>query len=328
MRRVRCGLIAALVVFSLLLLSACGHARAYRQAERHSAPADRVDAYLGALHDREQFTGYALIARGDELLLSRGYGGPRPAAPGAAGGAATFSSDTPFPIASVTKQFTAAAVLICRNRGLLALDDPVADYLPDAGLRREVTVRHLLNHTSGVEKGTPAGAEFAYSNDGYRLLGRIVATVSGRSYGEFLRVNIIQPIGLTNTHLVPGVAGNNDTAGDNGAAGLLVSSAADLLQWTRHLAAAPPGSALSFAALTEHTVDAGQGVRYGYGVALRELDAGGRTHTMYWHAGSMEGYGAELCYFPDHDLTIALLAHSEGLDQPRVAGHVLALALE
>jgi CubicO group peptidase (beta-lactamase class C family) len=316
-KRVSCSIAAALLVLALVLLSACAHSRAYRLAEGHASAAERVDAYLGALGERGRFAGYALIARGDEPLFSRGYG----ARDLGTAGPATFTADTPVPIASVTKQFTAAAVLVCREKGLLALDDAVTDHLFDAGVPRGATVRHLLTHTSGVETGTTPGAEFAYSNDGYRLLGRIVATVSGVSYGEFLRVSITEPLGLTHTALAP------EPHGDNGAAGLVVSSAADLLRWTRHLATAPAGSALSFDALTEHTVDAGHGVMYGYGVARREISAGGRTHTMYWHAGSMEGYGAELCYFPEHDLTVVLLARSEGVDQYRVAIDVLQLVL-
>ncbi|MBN1478533.1 beta-lactamase family protein [Candidatus Sumerlaeota bacterium] len=135
---------------------------------------------------------------------------------------------TNFRLASVTKQFTAMAVLICRERGLLSLDDPITRFFPDfPEIGEQITVRRLLNHTSGMvayedlipedqteqvhdrdvlalvetQHGTyfTPGSQYRYSNSGYALLAMIVEEVSGQRFAEFLRDNIFLPLGMENT---------------------------------------------------------------------------------------------------------------------------------
>ncbi|HWF78422.1 MAG TPA: serine hydrolase domain-containing protein [Caulobacteraceae bacterium] len=140
-----------------------------------------------------------------------------------------LSPDCVFRIASLTKQFTATAVMILEERGALSVDDPVERWLPDWPVRgREVTLRHLLNHTSGIwrhdsgelpdrtrrpnlepaeilkmiaERGFEfePGARYRYNNSGYLLLGAIIERASGRPYAEFLREAIFAPLGMTRT---------------------------------------------------------------------------------------------------------------------------------
>ena len=138
--------------------------------------------------------------------------------------------ETDYRLASVSKQFTAMAVMLLATAGKLRYDQPVRDFLPELpAATRPVTIRHLLNHTSGLvdyedlvpESRTaqlddrdvldllatkdsvyfPAGTEYRYSNSGYVLLGLIVARVSGRglSFPEFLRTRIFQPLGMSAT---------------------------------------------------------------------------------------------------------------------------------
>jgi len=138
-------------------------------------------------------------------------------------GAATPETD--YRLASVSKQFTAMAVMLLARDGRLRYDQPVRDFLPELpAATRSVTVRHLLNHTSGLwdyedlipESRTaqlddrdvlalvsskdsvyfPAGSQYRYSNSGYVLLGLIVARVSAMSFPEFLRARIFQPLGM------------------------------------------------------------------------------------------------------------------------------------
>lgn len=143
---------------------------------------------------------------------------------------APADTETIFRIGSVTKQFTAAAIMKLVERGELALDDPISDYLPDfdAG-GRTVTIRQLLNHASGVPsytsqpdffpKGAPLdlsheellafvadvpfdfepGEGWNYSNTGYYLLGMIIEAVDGRSYAQFVQDELFDPLGLTRT---------------------------------------------------------------------------------------------------------------------------------
>jgi len=137
------------------------------------------------------------------------------------------TSDTVFEIGSITKQFTAACILILMQDGKLSLDDPISRYLTNtpAGWS-DITIRHLLTHTSGITNytgldgfelsrhltqaefiakigGQPklfaAGNRFSYCNTGYNLLGFIVENVSGQPYWDFLTARILQPLGMTST---------------------------------------------------------------------------------------------------------------------------------
>jgi len=138
--------------------------------------------------------------------------------------------ETDYRLASVSKQFTAMAVMLLARDGKLRYDQPVRDFLPELpAATRPVTVRHLLNHTSGLvdyedlvpESRTaqlddrdvldllaakdsvyfPAGSQYRYSNSGYVLLGLIVARASGGglSFPAFLRTRIFQPLGMNAT---------------------------------------------------------------------------------------------------------------------------------
>ena len=144
-----------------------------------------------------------------------------------------ITEDTIFQLASVTKQFTAAAVMLARREGLLELDDEITKYFPEIPYP-DVTIRHLLTHTSGIpdyfddadwfikiwkeEKRVPGNDEilrflceteakpyFApgegmhYSNTGYNLLALLVERLSGVPYEDFLQKNIFEPAGMGST---------------------------------------------------------------------------------------------------------------------------------
>ncbi len=173
--------------------------------------------------DRPDIPGGAvLMAEGDRVIVSRGFG------------LANVESNVPnsietnFRLASVTKQFTAMSVLILRDRGSLSLDDPITDFFPEGpALWRSITVRHLLTHTSGLVdyedvmpettsvpvldkdvlrlvKGIDTtyfvpGSRYQYSNTGYALLALIVERTSGLTFAAFLRKEIFDPAGMTHT---------------------------------------------------------------------------------------------------------------------------------
>ncbi|MBV8394215.1 MAG: beta-lactamase family protein [Alphaproteobacteria bacterium] len=142
------------------------------------------------------------------------------------------STETGFRIASMTKNMTSLAVLVLRDRGLLQLDRPLFEYVPQFATVRlptadspPVTVRHLITHTAGfvtddpwadrvlgmtpaefnrlIAEGTlfaqPTGIAFEYSNLGYALLGRVLTNVSGEPYQAFIRRTFIEPLGLVHT---------------------------------------------------------------------------------------------------------------------------------
>jgi CubicO group peptidase (beta-lactamase class C family) len=142
------------------------------------------------------------------------------------------TAETIFEAGSVSKQFTAAAVLLLAREGKLSLDDPVRKYvpeLPDYGA--PLTIRHMLNHTSGLRDwgsvaavagwprttrvhthahvldivsrqrtlNFPSGTRYSYSNTGYNLSAIIVSRVSGESFAEFTRKRVFEPVGMANT---------------------------------------------------------------------------------------------------------------------------------
>ena len=169
------------------------------------------------------FGGVVLIARGDDLLVHEGFGltdDDERSGPAAV--------HTKFQIASLSKSFTAAAVLQLQERGALDLEDPLSRYLPEFPRGDEMTLHQLLVHTSGLARyvfqpdyaersarphtaddlvrwiaNVPLELEpverSAYSNANYAVLARVIEIVSGQSYGEFLDQHVIGPAGLSST---------------------------------------------------------------------------------------------------------------------------------
>jgi CubicO group peptidase (beta-lactamase class C family) len=181
-----------------------------------------IDAYVEPFVKAAGFSGTILIAKGGEILISKGYG------------MADYEWDIPnspqtkFQIASVSKSFTAAAIMILEERGHLSVDDPLSKFIPDYPNGDRITVHHLLTHNSGIPNVNDLpgysqksrfpitleqiidifknkaleqepGTSYRYSNSNYNLLAFIIEKVSGQSYGDFLRANIFKPLGMANT---------------------------------------------------------------------------------------------------------------------------------
>jgi CubicO group peptidase (beta-lactamase class C family) len=182
-----------------------------------------IDAWLDKLARDGLFSGSVLIAHRDNVLLSQGYGLANreqniPNTP-----------QTRFRLASITKQFTAMAILILEAQGRLNVEDPICTYLTDCPSAWEtITIHQLITHTSGIPETSglpdyrssratpsspekniarfrdlpldfPPGENWSYSNSGYILLGYIIEQVSGLSYEEFLKQTIFTPLKMNNT---------------------------------------------------------------------------------------------------------------------------------
>ena len=179
-------------------------------------------------YEKGNFTGAWLYAEGGEVVSA-----------GAAGFRDTddtlpITTDTVFQLASVTKQFTAAAVMLLVREGKLSPDDDITKFFPELTAYKGATIRHLLSHTGGVpdyfgdmdwftkiyeaEKRVPGNSEivrflletklkplfapgdgFEYSNTGYNLLAETVERISGVKFEKFLKENIFEPAGMTST---------------------------------------------------------------------------------------------------------------------------------
>lgn len=183
----------------------------------------KFNEYLDALVKQARFTGAALVARDGKVIFSKGCG------------LANVEFDVPntpqtkFRLGSVTKQFTATAILLLQERGKLSVQDPICKYVegcPPAW--SEVTIHHLLSHTGGIPNFTSfpdylpkmmmpvttqemiarfkdkpldfkPGEKWSYSNSGYFLLGYVIEKVAGESYESFVQQNIFEPLKMKST---------------------------------------------------------------------------------------------------------------------------------
>ncbi len=324
------------------------------------ALAQDFDHLLQTYAADQHFMGSVLVARGSQVLFSKGYGFANlewriPNDPA-----------TKFRIGSITKQFTAAAILLLEERGKLTLDDPVKKHLPDAPAAwGKITLRHLLTHTSGIPdftglpdypklqtlETTPEelvsrfrnepldfepGSQFSYSNSGYVLLTELIEKISGSSYEDFIRANLLAPAGMHDTgydsnsavisHRAAGYD-YTDSGFTNAAfihmsipqgAGGLYSTTEDLLKWTQALFGGNLLKPESLAKITKPFLN-----NYALGLFV---EAGSNRRAIR-HGGGIEGFNADLAYYPDDQVTVAVLANVEpdGPDAEALANDLAAL---
>jgi CubicO group peptidase (beta-lactamase class C family) len=318
-----------------LLLCAC------RLTAQTPALPDAVDGFVKAELARQRIPGMAVaVLRGDSVLLARGYGladvnRKIPA-----------TDSTPFPIGSVTKQFTAAAIVLLSQQGRLQLDDPVTRYLPEGRAEWSgVTIRHLLTHTSGIPEDTTLdvgrnyteremvrssvrplwfkpGALESYCSSCYGLLGVIIHRVTGIFWGDFVRDQIFRPLGMRTARI------NTDSTGSPAASGYYRVN--DTLQRPD-----PVSSSLDAAADCCLSLSVRDFARWAIGLnhakvlgraGLKQIwnpvqlnNAGLYPYGLGWnlleqrgyrrigHSGSWQGTHATIQRYPDFDLTVVVL---------------------
>lgn len=264
--------------------------------------------------------------------------------------------DTIFEAGSVSKQFTAAAVLLLARDGKLSLDDPARKYvpeLPDYGA--PLTIRHMLHHTSGLRDwgeiasiagwprtsrvhthahvldilsrqkalNFPSGTQYSYSNSGYNLAAIIVSRVSGKSFADFSRERIFEPLGMTrtswrddHTRIVKGRAiAYSTTSGGfrismpfenvHGNGGLL-TTVGDLLKWNENFVTPKVGDAALLKLQQEPgRFNDGKPHTYAMGLTVGPY----RNLPQVSHSGSTAGYRAHLTWFPEQRLSVAVLCN-------------------
>lgn len=196
---------------------------------------NKIDVLMQVYTDLGKFSGAVLISKNNKILLSKGYG------------FANHEHDIPntvqtkFRIASLTKQFTALAIMQLHEQKLLSLEDSLSRFIPDFLHGNKITIHHLLTHMSGLNdneikkeqpmkegvveslKNAPLdfepGARYQYSNGGYIILTYLIEKISGISYEKFLEENIFKPSGMYNSGYDHG-----DTVLKNRAAGYVLNS--------------------------------------------------------------------------------------------------------
>jgi len=212
-----------ILLFFALFAACTTSAPASAPSVTDEAMATALDNRLTELHERGEFNGTVLLAQDGRILFSKSYGFSDPQHK------TRLHQNSSFNIASITKQFTAFAIMMLADQGLLGYDDPISRYLPEWQYDG-VTIRHMLNHTSGLpdylalaETGWdsstlltnevtlsllqdrapdldfPPGSAFEYSNTAYVALAIIVERVAGVPFDEFLRSNIFKPLKMDQT---------------------------------------------------------------------------------------------------------------------------------
>lgn len=226
----RCGdagfILAAALIPASWSLPEAGFASAPRAPQEvASATAQSLDSVAAAAVESGRTVGLAMgVYRGGEPIVSKGYGLAD------VENGVPVTDSTVFRIGSITKQFTAAAILGLEEEGSLSLDDDLTEILPDYPTGgRTITIHQLLNHTSGIKSYTSLGHRWqkvqpldlsheellalfqdepldfepgegwAYNNSGYYLLGMILEEVTGLGYDEYLEESIFAPLGLQDT---------------------------------------------------------------------------------------------------------------------------------
>jgi CubicO group peptidase (beta-lactamase class C family) len=309
--------------------------------------ASRMDQVVQSYVTGNHFMGAVLVAKGDQVVLSKGYGSANlewniPNTP-----------STKFRLGSMTKQFTATSILLLEERGKLKTDDPVKKYIADAPPAWDkITIYNLLTHTSGIPNFTSfpdyqatealpttaektvarfrdkpldfePGSKFSYSNSGYVLLGYLVEKISGESYDKFLQENIFGPLQMkdsgydSNSDVIarrasgyaPGRSGGLANAGF---VNMTVPGGAGGLYSTiedllKWEHGLYGGKVLSTASLQKMTTPFQSD--YAFGVIVRTEQ--GRK--QIWHNGGIKGFNTSMAYYPDSKVIVAVLANVNGI---------------
>jgi CubicO group peptidase (beta-lactamase class C family) len=294
------------------------------------------------------FTGSVLVAKGDQVVFNRSYGLAN------VEWNIPNTTTTKFRLGSITKQFTAAAILLLEEQGKLKLEDPVKTHWPEAPAAWDkVTLFHLLTHTSGMPPpdneawrltGGPTekavglfrdkplefepGSQHNYSNSAYILLGYLIERVSGQPYSEFLQEKIFRPLGMSNSGM------DSDTEIIlNRAAGY--SSISDPVVNAAYINMTSSIGSGSLYSTTEDLLRWNRGLfggkvlspaslkkmttpfkdNYALGLDITKE----KDRNIIRHGGSIQGFNAGLAYWPDDQITVVVLANHEGDSSTAIA---------
>jgi CubicO group peptidase (beta-lactamase class C family) len=277
-----------------------------------------------------------------------------------------------FQIGSITKQFTAVLILKLEEEGKLNLTDSIQKYIPEFPTRGEtITIEHLLTHTSGIPEymdwekhhdkwnlyyspkqlirliidqplDFKPGDNFEYCNSNYLLLGQIIERVTGNSFNDYLKSEIFDKVGMTNSstddhnantqNLANGYTRTNDQIkpaqfADRSwaySAGNIISTVDDLNLWYQHLFNGNIISLTSLGkALTPFILNNSDSSNYGYGWYLENF----QDAEMIYHGGSMSGFYSYVSYLPKTKVLTVILANCECIPYEYIGRNITAFAI-
>jgi CubicO group peptidase (beta-lactamase class C family) len=299
---------------------------------------EKIEYIVQEAVDDQQFVGNVLVADSGRIVYKKSYG------KASAVSGVLNSDDTKFLIASLSKPFTATLILLLAEQNKIDLHDRITKYFPAVNTAiSEITIHHLLTHTSGIREfiteehafedqdlqhtgfNFKPGSDFEYSNSGYVLLKRIAEIVSGQPFSALINQMIFIPLHMTSSGVardvtgIPGLAAGYKDATQHEAetinyslevvdgAGSLFSTAADLLKFSEGIHSEKFLSAPMHNRMFHQHVDE----KFGYGWFLRER---GGVWNVAYHKGDLPGYTTFLSRKTTANQTIILLCNAGGLD--------------
>jgi CubicO group peptidase (beta-lactamase class C family) len=307
----QCFLIKLFSRILLFLVLGCGVFTAPGQTTAGS-----IDSLMNALAKRGQFNGSILVSAQGKTLYRNAFGTDT--------SRKKFTPETISEIASVSKGFTAMAIMMLAEQGKLSYDDPIERYLPELGpVSIGVTIRHLLTHSSGLPDVGDLGIDnsklsnsiaiealqklkanlhvpgqkYLYSNTGYLLLGSIVERVSGEKFKDFLREHIFIPLSMSSTSL----------PGEPAGMGNILSNVDDLLKWEESFYTEKLIHKSSIdTAFTPYPVKEGTS-SYGFGWNITSLNG----EKFVWHTGNTNFFRAFIGRLLPERIAVIILTQSE-----------------
>jgi CubicO group peptidase (beta-lactamase class C family) len=313
-----------------------------------------IDSYLSDIVAQGWFQGSVLVARGGTVIISKGYG----LADAQRGIANT--PQTRFRLASVTKQFTAMAIMILQSRGQLDVRDSICAHLADCpDTWRPITIHNLLTHTSGLPNYTdfgdyeatqmlpatpaelvarfrdqpllfPPGSQYMYENSDYVLLGQIIEQTSGQSYADFLRGAIFEPLGMRDSGVDPGAGSEGQAIGYR-----VPGELAPALDTSTLFAAGSLYSTVEDMYRWDQALSTTRLLPkplldmiwtpfmrdYGYGWWIADFNG----HHEISHPGLIDGFATSIARYPDDQLTVIVLANMSGADASSISNYITTL---
>ncbi|HEX5733975.1 MAG TPA: serine hydrolase domain-containing protein [Blastocatellia bacterium] len=324
-----------------------------------AARADKVDDYIKAEMQKQHIPGLSLaVIKDGKIIKAQGYGMANvelnvPA-----------TAETVYKIGSVSKQFLAAGIMLLIQENKISLDDKISKFLegtPDTW--KDITVRHLLTHTSGIVREAPGfdalkiqndadviktaynlplrftpGEKYEYCNVGYFTLAEIIRKVSGKPWGDYLNERLFTPLEMnstrttTMTEIVPNRAngyvwrsGKLDNAGILFAVRPSGAFLSSVLDLAKWDAALYTDRILKQSTLSQMwaPVKLNSGATHPYGFGWELNTFGG--HKAVHHGGSLPGFRAQFARFVDDKLTIVVLTNGDGANSRALALGVAGL---
>lgn len=319
----------------------------------------RMDEVIHYSVNANHFMGSVLVVRDDQILLDKGYGYAN------LEWQVPNSPDTKFRLGSITKQFTAACILLLEERGKLKTDDPIKKYLPDAPTAWDhITIYNLLTHTSGIpnftefpdyesSEATPTtpeqlvarfrdkplqfqpGEDWHYSNSGYVLLGYLIEKITGQRYQDFVEGNIFKPLRMqdsgydSNTAIIPhhaaGYSPSPTGPVNAGYIDMTIPFSAGALYSTTHDLVRWEKALFAGKLLSAESLKK-MTTPFKHDYACGLMVFTSHGHKVIAHGGGIEGFSAMLAYYPDDKLTVAVLENLEAGAPPEIANSLAAIA--